>query len=334
MSRGITFIVIAAAAIVLAVRVASSSTAASPLDRGVVDVETSLGYQSSAAAGTGMVLSSNGVVLTNNHVIRGATAIRVVVPATHRSYRATVIGYDVARDVAVLKLNAASGLATIVAGDSSAARAGDRVTAVGNAGGVGGEPSAAQGTITALNRSITASDGNGSSERLTGLIQTNAHLQPGDSGGALVDSSGRVVGMNTAASTSFYFRPSAGQGFAIPINRALTIEKQIVAGHASAGVHIGPTPFLGIDVAVSDSFLGAGTGVVVGGVVPSSPAERAGLTAGDVITALDGHAISSPASLTARLLRRQPGMKVKLVWLDRLTGSQAATVTLASGPPQ
>jgi S1-C subfamily serine protease len=335
--------------LVLAVRIASSPASHQPaaaatatltrstvtaLDRGVVDIDTNLGYQDGAAAGTGMVLSPNGIVLTNNHVIRDATTIRVVVPATHRGYAATVIGYDVSDDVAVLKLKGASGLATISVGNSSVVRRGDRVTAIGNAGGVGGKPSRAHGTITAVGQSITASDGS-TSENLRGLLETNARLQPGDSGGALVDSSGHVIGMNTAASTGFYFQTSASQGFAIPINRALSLAKQIIAGQASTSVHIGPTPFLGVDVASADSFPGPVTsGVVVGAVIPSSPAARAGLSAGDVIVSLDGRQVSSPSSLTSLLLRNRPGTKVSVGWIDQLTGSQTATVTLASGPPQ
>src|SRR5205814_9241333 len=118
---------------------------------------------------------------------------------------------------------------------------------------VGGTPTTASGRVTALHRSSVASDGQGSSERLTGLIQTNAALQPGDSGGPLVTSAGLVVGMNTAASVGFRFQPGGRVGLAIPIDRALTIARQIEAGRSSSTVHIGPTAFLGVNVASPDS---------------------------------------------------------------------------------
>src|ERR1700730_1917295 len=170
---------------------------AATVDPAVVDIRTNLAYQGAAAAGTGIVISPNGLVLTNNHVIRGATTIRGTDVRNGRTYKGTVLGYDVAHDVALVQLSGASGLDTATIGGIP--KIGDGVTAFGNAGGVGGTPSAASGSVTGLGRSITASDGE-NSERLAGLIETNAALQPGDSGGPLVDSAGRVVGMETAAS--------------------------------------------------------------------------------------------------------------------------------------
>src|SRR6202011_639954 len=197
------------------------------------------GLQQAPSAGTGIVLTSNGEVLTNNHVIQGATSIKVTDVGNGQTYTATVVGYDASHDVAVLQLQNASGLTTASLGNSSSVQAGDNVVALGNAGGTGGTPSVATGTVTALNQSITASDqASGVSEQLTGLIQTNANIQPGDSGGPLVNSYGQVIGMDTAASTGYTFQSQgqAGQtqAYSIPINEATSIAQQIEAGTTSA----------------------------------------------------------------------------------------------------
>ena len=176
---------------------------ASKVDPGLVDVVSTLGDQNATAEGTGMVLTSTGEILTNNHVIDGATSIKVTDIGNGKTYTATVVGYDATKDIAVLQLQDASGLPTISLGDSSSVTVGSKVTALGNAGGKGGTPSVATGTVTALNQSITASDeGSGNSEQLSGLIESNAPIQAGDSGGSLVNSSGQVIGMDTAASSS------------------------------------------------------------------------------------------------------------------------------------
>ena len=169
----------------------------------------------------GMVLTSKGEVLTNNHVIEGATSISVTDVGNGVTYGAKVVGYDRTSDVAVLQLEKASGLKTVSLGNSSGVRTGQPVVGIGNAGGTGGTPSYAGGRVTALNQSITASDqGDGTSEQLTGLIETNADIQPGDSGGPLVNSGGKVVGMDTAASAGFSFQQggSLTQGYSIPID--------------------------------------------------------------------------------------------------------------------
>ena len=231
---------------------------ASKVDPGLVDINTTLGYQQEQAAGTGIVLSSNGVILTNNHVIDGATSISVTDIGNHKTYTASVVGYDRTKDIAVLQLHNASGLQTATLGNSSNASVGEDVVGIGNAGGTGGTPSAVGGTVTALNQSITASDdGDGTSEQLSGLIETNADIQPGDSGGSLVNTSGDVLGMDTAASagTSFQYngQSSGTQGFAIPIDTALSIAKTIEAGSGSSTVHIGETAFLGVEINAQSS---------------------------------------------------------------------------------
>ena len=310
-----------------------------PIGTGVVVIDTNLGYQGGAAAGTGMVLSSSGQVLTNNHVIQGATTIKVVLPGTGLSYAAKVVGYDLSADVAVLQADGATDLKTASLGDSSKLAVGDAVTALGNAGGTGALRRAA-GTVTGLGKSITAGDESGS-ERLTGLIETDAGIQPGDSGGPLLNTAGQAVGMDTAASTGTGFETTAAtDAYAIPIDTALTIAKQIEAGNASARVHIGGTAFLGIEVeSVAEAgyeYGGYGstptTGGLIADVVPGGPADSAGLVAGDVITAIDGRTISSPKAIAARLLTEKPGTKVNVTYTDQDGNRRTTGVRLGSGP--
>jgi len=243
----------------------STSQIASRVDPALVDVVSTDGDQQATSAGTGIVLSSNGLILTNNHVIDGATAIKVTDIGNGKTYTATIVGYDASHDVAVLQLQNASGLKVAALGNSSSVQVGDSVVALGNAGGKGGTPSVAAGQVTGLNQSITASDDlSGASEQLTGLIETNANIQPGDSGGSLVNSYGQVIGMDTAASSGSQASSDSGQtaeqAFAIPINDALSIAHQIEAGNASADVHIGATAFLGVEIGSSGSNAGSGSG--------------------------------------------------------------------------
>ncbi len=342
----------------------SASQIAQRVDPALVDVVATEGDQGAVAAGTGIVLTSNGTVLTNNHVIRGATSIKVTDVGNGRTYTAKVVGYDASKDVAVIQLQNASGLTTANLGDSSSVQAGDSVTALGNAGGTGGTPSVATGAVTALNQGITASDeGSGAnSEQLTGLIETNADIQPGDSGGALVNSYGQVIGMNTAASSGTQFQSassqSAVQAYAIPIDNAETIAKQIEAGQGSSTVHIGATAFLGIESDGSGSgsssgdsggfggfggfgsqgdgsgTSGSGTssGVTISGALSGSPAANAGLTEGDTITSVGGQTVSSATDIQQILVKYHPGDKISVSWVDQSGQSQTATVTLASGP--
>jgi S1-C subfamily serine protease len=317
----------------------AAGSVAATVDPAVVDIRTNLAYQGAAAAGTGIVISANGLVLTNNHVIRGATTIRVTDVGNGRTYKGTVLGYDIAHDVALVQLAGASGLTAATIG--STAKVGDTVTAIGNAGGVGGVPGSASGKVTGIGRSITASDGE-TSERLTGLIEINAALQPGDSGGPLVDSAGRVIGMDTAASVGFGFQDqTTNDGYAIPIAHALVIAKRIEAKQATTTTHIGPTAMLGISVSSSNDFgfggafeAGTSTGATVAGVLSSSPASRVGLHQGDVVTSVDGHSVTSSATLTNVLLRRAPGDAIAIGWVDTYGTSHHGTLKLATGPPQ
>src|ERR1017187_2525909 len=350
--------------------VMTTSQIASKVDPGLVDVVSTLGYQSGAAAGTGMVLTSTGEVLTNNHVIDGATSIKATDVGNGRTYTAKVVGYDKSHDVAVLQLEGASGLQAVTL-SSSSPQAGQKVIALGNAGGKGGPPSVATGTVTGLDQSITASDeSSGTAEQLTGLIGHSAGIQPGDSGGPLVNTYGQVIGMDTAASTSTSpsatgYQPQDGQtpaqtqAFAIPITEASSIASQIKAGTPSSSAHLGGTAFLGVETSSSGpsgtggywgygggfgSYGGYGygggydggatsSGVIVAGVVPGSAAAQAGLTAGDQITSAAGHTVTSSSDIQSVLGSYHPGDKISIGWTDQFGQSQTVTVALTAGPP-
>jgi S1-C subfamily serine protease len=378
---------------------------ASKVDPGLVDVVTTLGYQNGEAAGTGMVLTSSGEVLTNNHVIDGATSIKATDIGNGRTYTAKVVGYDKTHDVAVLQLQGASGLQTVSL-SSAGLRTGQKVTALGNAGGKGGTPSEVTGTITGLNQSITASDESaGNAERLTGMIGHDAPIQPGDSGGPLVDAYGQVIGMDTAGSSSQSAGNQSGQAqtdtqaFAIPITAASTVASQIEAGTPSSTVHLGRTAFLGIETspagasslgggsgssggfgggdggfvpggiggffpggfggdfggATGGGFGGSaggalggntggglggstgggsasGSGVTIAGVVSGSAAAQGGLAAGDQVTSVAGHTVTSSSGIGSVLGHYHPGNKISISWTDQSGQSHTATVVLGAGP--
>ena len=355
--------------------VLSSSAIASRVDPGLVDVVSSDGLQQATSAGTGIVLTSTGEVLTNNHVVEGATSIKVTDIGNGKTYTATVVGYDASHDVAVIQLQNASGLTTASLGDSSTVQTGDSVTALGNAEGKGGTPSVATGTVSALDQSITASDELSSvSEQLTGLIETNAPIQPGDSGGPLVNSYGEVIGMDTAAGSNYQLQgqsSTATQAYAIPIDAALSIAKQIEAGTTTSDVHIGATAFLGLEIGSSSSSSGDGSGgfggfggsgssgnrssgssgsfggfggfgsqnsqgstsgVTVAGTESGSPAASAGITEGDTITAVGSQSVTSAEDISHALVQYHPGDSIQISWVDQNGQSQTATVTLATGP--
>jgi S1-C subfamily serine protease len=317
----------AAATVLLGAGFVHTSTR-TPAATGVIAVETKLGFESAAAAGTGIVLPA-GRILTNNHVIRGATVVQVHLPHTSRRFVARVLGYSPGADVAVLAVRSGQGLQAAPLGRSAGLQLGDPVRAVGNAGGTG-SLTTTTGAVIGLGKSITASDDQGASEQLSGLIETSAPLRPGDSGGPLEDRLGRVIGVDTAASHGFVFSSSTGRGFAIPIDRALAVARQIEAGRSSATVHIGPTAFLGVQVARSANVSGGLVEAVVGG----SPAARAGLGPGDVIVSLAGRPVASPNALVGVLLRLVPGQTVQVRWQDHQGSAHRGPITPVSGPPQ
>ncbi|PZQ88193.1 MAG: septum formation initiator [Leifsonia xyli] len=316
--------------------VADATTADADESTGVVLIDTELGYQDAAAAGTGMVLTSDGLVLTNNHVIEGSTEITVTVASTGETYTATVVGTDVEDDVALLQLQGASGLATVDI-DDDAETVGDDVTAVGNASG-GGVLMAADGEITALDTTVTTSaEGSVAGETLDGMIEIVADVVAGDSGGALLDDEGEVVGMTTAASTG----TATTVAYAIPIEDALAIVDQILAGDESNGVELGAPAFLGVGIASTQSTSGNGgrsggstttSGATIAGVYADTPAAEAGLEAGDTITAVDGVAVADADALSELLSGYQPGDAVTITWTDTTGASYSAMVTLIAGP--
>ncbi len=318
----------------------NADAVAGTLDHSIVNISTTLS-SGNAAAGTGIVISSTGLVLTNNHVIADSTSIRAEVAASGTTYSGTVLGYDQSHDVAVVQLRNATGLTPAPIASGSNVGVGDAVIALGNAGGRGGATSIATGSVTALDQPITASDQNGANaERLTHLIRINAPIQPGDSGGPLATADGRVVGINTAASqrgnTFGVADQGSTEGFAIPIHDALSIASQITAGRSVPGIHLGATRgVLGIEVAESSAAdfgsTSAGAGVV--GVASGSGAEAAGITTGAVITAINQTGINSASALTQALVPAKPGAVVSVTWLDAAGVPHHADVTLESAPP-
>lgn len=310
------------------------SAVAAAVSKGLVDVVTTIGFDGAQGAGTGIILSADGLVLTNHHVVTGATSIRATSIGNGTTYDATVVGYDSTHDVAVLRLKGASGLTVAPLGSSSSVQVGDEVVAVGNAGGVGGTPSAVAGTVRALGEQITVQDErDGSPRRLNGLIRFDAAIAPGDSGGAVVDEAGKVVGMVTAGSSSAGSGDPAAMvdGYAVPIDQARSIAQQIIDGRSSSTVHIGENGFLGVQVA-PDLPLGSTAGARVAGVVPGSPAERAGIRTGDVVTAVDGDAVVSATALHDVMSNHEPGDRVLVAWADANGTKHSAHVSLASGP--
>ncbi len=313
---------------------------AARVDPALVDLNVVLGDQSAEGAATGIVLSSSGLVLTNNHVVEGATQIKATDLGNGRIYSASVVGYDASQDVALIKLQGASGLIAARLGDSADVAVGQAVAGIDNAGGLGGAPTIARGTVVALGQQITASDAlDGTSEQLSGLIQIDADIRPGDSGGPLVDGAGRVIALDTAASSGFSFGSTTQQhaGFAIPIDTAVSLVHKIENGQASAAVHIGPTAFLGVQFdGTNQGSFGAGgwfsSGATIDGVLPGTPAARAGLAAGDTIVSVGGQSVDSPDTLTKLLGAYRPGDRVVIGWVDQAGGQHASTVTLASGP--
>jgi S1-C subfamily serine protease len=334
------------------------------VEPGVVDVSANLQYLQETAEGTGFVINAAaGLVLTNNHVIDGATSVTVTPVASGKSYPARVLGYDLIHDVALLQVQGVAGLKAVAIGNSSHVKKGTPVLAIGNEAGQGGSPTVAPGVIRSLNRTIVASDeSSGLTETLHGMMQTNADIRPGDSGGPLADAAGRVVGIDTAAGGDAVY-----SGYAIPINQALPIARQIAAGRPGAHIQIGLPAFLGVlapsststdprlqasqelrqtgdgsgssrgctdgdTTGIPASIAPARSGALVDGVLCGTPAATAGIVAGDVITSIGGRTVSTPGSLSAIINLYRPGSKARLAWVSPGGSHHAAVVTLGAAP--
>ncbi len=284
---------------------------------------------SGQAAGTGQILTPDGEVLTNNHVVDGSTSISVVI-ASHpgTSYKAHVIGVAPARDVALIQIEGVSGLPTVTFGASSSVKIGDPVIAIGNALGQGGPPTVTTGNVTALDQTITASEGGGNSEQLTGMIQSDAQISPGDSGGAIVNASGQVIGMITAGDVQGFRSQTSTTNYSIPTDTAISYVNKIRSGQASSEIVYGQVGFMG--VSVRDVSTGNGAQVVT--VQPGSPAESAGITPGSVISKVGGTTITSSASLGTAIRSHKSGDQVSVTWTDQ-RGTHTTTMTLAGVNP-
>jgi S1-C subfamily serine protease len=333
------------------------------VEPGIVDVTANLQYLQETAEGTGFVIdAAAGLVLTNNHVIDGAASVTVTLVTSGTSYPARVVGYDPAHDVALLQIRRVTGLKAVTIGDSSQVQAGAPVLAIGNEAGQGGSPTVAPGVISSLDRTIVASDqSSGLTEILHGMLQTSADIRPGDSGGPLADAAGQVIGIDTAAGGGAVY-----SGYAIPINQALPIARQIAAGRPAAHIQIGLPAFLGVlmpsststdpqrqasqelqtgvgggsgrdcttgdTAAIPASIAPARSGALVDGVLCGTPAATAGILAGDVITSIGGRQVTTPGSLNAIVNRYRPGSKAALAWVSPGGRRHTAVVTLGAAP--
>ncbi len=313
---------------------------AAKVDPAVVDINTVVqtATATGAASGTGMIITSSGEVLTNNHVVDQSISISVTIAGHAGSYKAHVIGVSPTADVALIQIEGVSGLPTVTFADSTSVKVGDPVVAIGNALGQGGTPALTQGQITAIDQTITASEGSGRSETLNGMLQSDAGISPGDSGGALVNSAGQVIGMITAGEAQGFRTTVSPIGYAVNTNSALSVVNQIRAGHASADVIIGPVGYLGVQIRDLNPQLAAQAGLnitsgpLVWAVQAGSPAEQAGMARLSVITAIGGTSVDSSQTLGSALHAYKPGANVAVTWIDPGGASHTKTLTLTTGP--
>jgi S1-C subfamily serine protease len=303
---------------------ATAATAAQKV--GVVTINTVLQYDTTEqAAGTGMILTSNGYILTNNHVVEDSTSISVTIQSTGQKYTATVVGTDKTADVAVLKLTGASGLHSVSFAAAEKVTAGESVYSVGNAEGTGNLVTAV-GDVGAVNQSLTiGSDSSDTAENLSGLIQLNSDVVSGDSGGPLFDNSGKVIGMVTAASNG----SAQVTGYAINIAQVLKVADAIENGTASSDIVYGYPAFAGINIAQTTT---PTTGVPVASTFPGFPAAKAGITEGDSITAVNGVTVSTATGLSAAVQSHKVGETITVTYLDADGASHTVPVTLVAGP--
>jgi S1-C subfamily serine protease len=268
--------------------------------------------------GTGMVISPTGLIVTNNHVISGSNSISVILYGSSTPVPAYLVSSDTADDIALLEIPGAHGLTPATFGNSNNIYVGEYTLAIGYALGFQGQPTVTNGIISAIGRSIAASNIIGSvNEKLQNVIQTDAAINPGNSGGPLVDMNGNVIGMNTAAATDATGNEAQDIGFAIPIAEVEAILPTLEA-HQSVNT---PKATLGVTVteltAQMRSFYGIGpvpaSGALVTGVNANGPAAIAGIRIGDVITQLGSSPITDPATLNATLAGYLPGQSVNII---------------------
>lgn len=294
--------------------------------RGVVLI-TSI-TPSGEGSGTGMVLTSDGQVLTNYHVVQASSSVEVTIADTGTTFPAIVVGHDPKRDVALLQLQDASGLETVRL-DNDGVQVGDTVTAVGNSKGAG-RLTAASGSVTMLGASIEVSNESSpsGSEQLSGVFETTASAVPGDSGGPMFDEEGEVAGMTTAGSqsSSRRGRTVTTASYAVPIEDALRVVRQVRTGRDSGSVEVGRRSYLGVNLADTD------LAVVVRIVEDGTPAATTGLQVGDTITSVAGIAVDSPQELADAMAMAEPGDTVPLTWTDADGQERTASVTLAEHP--
>lgn len=292
------------------------------IERGVVLIDGETPNES--VAGTGMVLTADGEVMTNYHVVRSTRSLTVTVAATGRSYPATVVGRDATLDVALLKLEGASRLETVTI-DPDPVAIGDIVVAAGNANGQG-YVSANRGNVLSLSTSIQVEGPveNDPPETLRGLIETNAAAWPGDSGGPMYDAENEVLGMTTAGGTE---TDVERQVYAVPIRTALGVVDQIRANDDSGTVVIGPKAYLGVVVQADDS-----GGVRIDRVESGTPADEVGLRPGDLIQTVAGKDVPDRLTLSHLLDDVRPGETVAIAWQTSSGATHTGEITLAANP--
>jgi S1-C subfamily serine protease len=275
--------------------------------------------------GSGVVIDRRGILVTNNHVVQGATNVTVVFPESGRELRGSVVGTAVESDLAVVKVDATD-LEPIEIGKSADLLPGDPVVAVGFPLGLG--LTVTQGIVSATTRTIQVPNAQGSPQSFEGLLQTDAAINPGNSGGALVDLNGRLVGINSAAAQA---GAAENIGFAIAIDRVLPTINQILSGQR---------PWLGVFLQTVDPSLAGQLGLppdtegaAVFRVVNGGPADGAGLEEGDVITAIGGKPVASDLDLIKSIAARRPGDEVELEVLGS-SGTRSVAVRLERRPPR
>lgn len=286
-----------------------------------IEVTTDRGSFGATGAGTGVIVSADGDVLTNAHVVEGASSIRVTLTGESQSRDADLVGSDPGADLALLHISGATGLPTAELGRSSDVRVGDDVVAIGNALALRGGPTVTRGIISALDRSLEAEAG-----FMTGLVQTDAAISSGNSGGPLVSATGQVIGINTAVATAGRGSAAENIGFAIPIDQALPVVQRL-----RAGLPVPEVAYLGVTSADPDD--GSRAARIIG-VEAGSPAAAAGLHSGDLVTHVAGRAVAGAAELGGLLREHRPGEQVPLsVIRDRAALTLVATLGGRSASP-